>query len=155
MHFQLTQIGILCHSLGGEVILFSLQHFITPSLNLMLCLSLWLEIIACLHFRGTREAKRAVISRREDKQGIQSKEGAINCGYSLQVLLENLQVLLEINILLLVGKHELFDIILGGKHFFNKLWPSLDLRAKLDMRSTETIIQKIKIKKSFWVGGWP
>ena len=30
---------------------------------------------------------------------------------NLQVLLENLNVLLEINILLLVGKHELFDII--------------------------------------------
>ena len=31
--------------------------------------------------------------------------------------LENLQILLEINILLLVGKHELFDIICGKNTF--------------------------------------
>ena len=48
-----------------------LIDFIAPFLNLMPCLSSWLEIIACLHSRSMREAKSAVISRREDKQGIQ------------------------------------------------------------------------------------
>ena len=38
-----------------------LQHFIAPPLNLMPCLSSWLEIIACLHSQGTKEAIRAVI----------------------------------------------------------------------------------------------
>ena len=37
---------------------------------------------------------------------------------SVQALLENLQDLLEINILLLVGKHELFDIIWEKNAFF-------------------------------------
>ena len=71
--------GMLSDSLG-EVI-FSLLHFIAPSLNLMPCLSSWLEMIACLRYWGMREAIRAVISRREDKQGIQFKAGEINCCY--------------------------------------------------------------------------
>ena len=51
---------------------FLLKHFIAPSLNLIPCLSTWLEIIVCSHSWGMREAIRAVISRREDKQGINS-----------------------------------------------------------------------------------
>ena len=61
---------MLRHSLGGDVIFFLCSTFFAPSLNLMPCLSSWLEIIACLHSRDTREAIRAVISRREDKPGI-------------------------------------------------------------------------------------
>ena len=30
--------GMLCHALGGAVILFSLQHFIAPALDLLPCL---------------------------------------------------------------------------------------------------------------------
>ena len=41
--------GPLSHSLGGEVIITSCQHCIAPSLNLMLCLSSLLLIIACLN----------------------------------------------------------------------------------------------------------
>ena len=36
---------------------------------------------------------------------------------NLQVSLENLQVMIEINILLLVGKYELIDIIRGRNTF--------------------------------------
>ena len=72
---------ILRHSLRGEVNWFSLQYFIAAYLNLMPILSSLLEIIACLHSRGTRKAIRAIISMREDKQGIKFKEGAINCCY--------------------------------------------------------------------------
>ena len=78
----------------------------TLLLNLMPCLSSRLEIIACLHSQGRREAIRTEISRREDKRGIQFKAGA------------NYLTLFE------------------GKTLFNKLWPLLDLRAKLDMKST-------------------
>ena len=49
-----------------------------------------------------------------------------------------IKVLLEINILLFVRKHELFDIILG-KTIFYKLWLSFDKRAELDLRLTKNI----------------
>ena len=41
---------MLCHSLGGAVILFTLQHFIAPALDLM----------PCLPSRHRREAIRAL-----------------------------------------------------------------------------------------------
>ena len=37
---------------------FSLQHFIAPSLNLMPCLSSWLEIIACLQSQGNKGSNK-------------------------------------------------------------------------------------------------
>ena len=76
---------MLTHSLGGGVF-FSLQHFIAPALVLMACFPSRLEITACLHSQGTREAIMAVISTKEGTQAI------------------NILLLLE-------GKHELFDII--------------------------------------------
>ena len=79
---------MLYHALGGAVILFSLQHLIAPVFILL----------PCLQARGTRDCN----------EGRKFKEGS---KVNLQVLLENLQFLLEINILLLVGKHEVFDII--------------------------------------------
>ena len=72
--------GMLPHSLGGEIHFF-FEAFFALSLNLMPYLSTWLEIVACLHSRGTREAIRPAISRKEDKEGIQFKVGAINCCY--------------------------------------------------------------------------
>ena len=55
--------------------MFSLQHFIAPALDLL----------PCLQARGTRDCNK--------------------CSKSLQVLLKNVQVLLESDIILLVGKH--------------------------------------------------
>ena len=52
---RMTVNGMLCHSLGEEAIFF-FWALIAPSLNLMPCLSSWLEIIACLHSWGMREA---------------------------------------------------------------------------------------------------
>ena len=60
---------MLRHALGREVIYFSLQHFIAPFLKLMLCLSSWLDIIACLPSRCRREAIRAVIVPYPQLQG--------------------------------------------------------------------------------------
>ena len=45
------------------------------------------------------------------------REEALIKKISLQAMLENLQVLLEINIVLLVGKYELLDNIWGRKTF--------------------------------------
>ena len=48
--------GKLRNSFCGAVIFISLLHFISPSLNLMLCLSVCLVIFACLPSRRRREA---------------------------------------------------------------------------------------------------
>ena len=47
MHMCVSQNGMLCHALGGAVTFLSLQHFILPCLNLMLCLSVCL-VVFCL-----------------------------------------------------------------------------------------------------------
>ena len=49
--------GMLHHSLGGAVIFISLQHFIAPSLKLMLCLSVCLVFLlpACPPDVGGRQ----------------------------------------------------------------------------------------------------
>ena len=53
--------GMLCHALGGAVIFISLQHFISPSLNIVLCLSVCLSCFllpACPHHVGRRQQEQ-------------------------------------------------------------------------------------------------
>ena len=62
----------------------------------------------------------------------------IRLDLSLQFLLENLQVLLESDIILLVGNIQFWGIIQVDRLFL-KLWPLLYKRAKLDLRLTKSI----------------
>ena len=112
---------MLRHSLGRGVI-FSLQHFIGPALNLMPCLPSCLELTACLPSRLRREAKKAVIS--------------------LQVLLENFQVgrkyhMQSLKNMLLTQFWGIFQV----ETLFQKLWPLLQW-AKLALRSTKYFVAK-------------
>ena len=57
--------GMLCHTCGGAVILFSLEHFIAPALDLMGCLPSWQRREAIKGLNSRREqwsaAKRTII----------------------------------------------------------------------------------------------
>ena len=74
-----------------------------------------------MHSRGTREAIRAVISRREGKQAMKSKEGAIKCCKENKIFFPNT----------------------NERHFFQKLWPLLYTRAELDLRLTNVIVGSV------------
>ena len=61
---------MLRHTLGRAVIFLSLQHVISPSLNLILCLCVCLVVfIACLLSRRRREAIRAVTEKERRQEG--------------------------------------------------------------------------------------
>ena len=105
-----------------------------------------LDLMPSLQARGTRDCNKC----------IKFKKGAINCCYekknffpSTNVYKSDLKVLLEINILLLVWKHELFGFI-WWKNTFNFFWLLLDLRAKTDLMLTIFTRRFAKFKQNIW-----
>ena len=68
------------------------------------------DVISMLHWYCQNETEKVIKSQIKRVNNLPSI-------ISLQAMLENLQVLLEINIVLLVGKYELLDNIWGRKTF--------------------------------------
>ena len=57
-------------------------------------------------------------------------------------------MLLELKIWFNVDEYLNYFTLFEGKSFFNKLWPLLDLRAKLDLRLTKNFSQLFLLKHS-------
>ena len=132
----------------GEVI-FTLLHFIAPSLNLMPCLSSWLEMIACLHYRGMREAIMAIISRREYSELVYMVVNellAILCSIVSVTNWGNCKLQFPYLLNMLCGLSLLFNIMedveeqfpeVRENSLYEKLWNHLDRRELGDFGSTK------------------
>ena len=105
----------------------SLQHILLQSLQLMLCLSVCLVLYCLLASTSeTRDGNKCNNTRQTDKHSI-----------NLWITL-SMHHKMDLVKILLVGKFS----VLGNfqvKTLFQKLWPLMCKRAKLDLRSTKKI----------------